>query len=97
MRAITDATEKPEKVKRHQNAPRPELPEPVANALQYDEPDPEDIDLEDIDELEPSELVVEGAHRRDERVQDAQETERDQNKTPEQDTGPLDDLFQSET
>jgi DNA-binding transcriptional ArsR family regulator len=97
MRAITDATEKPAKVERHQNAPRPKLPDPVADALQYDEPDLEDIDIENIDELEPRELVVEGAHRRDEHVQDVQGTERNQNETPEQDTGPLDDLFQSET
>jgi len=84
MRAITDATEKSEKVQRHQNAPRPELPEPVADALQYDEPDIEDID-------------VEAAHREDGRVdetQDAQEAERDRKQTPEQDTDPLDELFQ---
>ena len=100
MRAIADATEKPEKVQRHQNAPRPELPEPVANALRYDEPDFEDIDVEAIDGLEARNLAVEGSHREDKRVdetQDAQEAERDRKKTPEQDTSPLDKLFQSET
>lgn len=96
MRAITDATEKPEKVQRHQNAPRPELPEPVASALQYDEPDSEDLETKDIDELEARELIVEGAHRSRQQVdetQEAQHAERDRKKSPKQDTAPLDDLF----
>jgi DNA-binding PadR family transcriptional regulator len=95
MRAITDATEKPEKVERHQNAPRPELPAPVANALQYDEPDLEDIDVDAIDELEPRELVAEGVHRRSEQRDERREAqdEDDGKKSPEQDTEPLDKLF----
>ena len=100
MRAITEATEKPEKVKRHQDAPRPDLPETVANALEYDEPDLEDLDIDDIGKLEGSDLVVEGAHRKDERADEAQEGKegnRGRTKTPKQDTEPLDDLFQSET
>jgi hypothetical protein len=39
MRAVHDATHKTETVKRHENAPRPELPEEVCDALEYDEPD----------------------------------------------------------
>lgn len=100
MRAITDATEKPEKVERHQNAPRPELPESVANALHYDEPETEAIDFEDIEELDPRELVVEGAHRRakgSDETRTAEDIEDDGEKTPRQDTGAFDELFQSDT
>ena len=45
VRAIHDATHKTETVKRHENAPRPTLPEAVRNAFKYDEPEtPTDID-----------------------------------------------------
>jgi len=44
MRAIHDATHKTETVKRHENAPRPTLPDEVHDALDYDEPDvPSDV------------------------------------------------------
>ena len=39
MRAAHDATHKTEAVQRHEDAPRPGLPEPVSEALEYDEPD----------------------------------------------------------
>ena len=39
MRAAHDATHKTEVVQRHEAAPRPGLPEPVTEALAYDEPD----------------------------------------------------------
>lgn len=38
MRAAHDATHKTETVRRHENAPRPELPDAVQEALAYDEP-----------------------------------------------------------
>ena len=44
MRAIHDATHKTETVRRHENAPRPTLPDEVRDALEYDEPDaPTDV------------------------------------------------------
>ena len=42
MRAVHDATHKTETVQRHEAAPRPPLPEPVAERLEFDETDPED-------------------------------------------------------
>lgn len=95
MRAITDAVEKPEKVERHQNAPRPDLPDSVADALQYDEPNLEDVDVDAIDELEPGELVAEGVHRRSEQKDESIEAQDEdyEEKSPEQDTEPLDELF----
>lgn len=38
MRVAHDATHKTETVQRHEDAPRPALPEPVTSALVYDEP-----------------------------------------------------------
>lgn len=90
MRAINDVTEKTEKIKRHQNASRPNLPEAVANALQYPEPE-----TEDISSIEPSELDDEVSNRGNEHDErDRKASERDRTKTPEQDTGALNDLFQ---
>lgn len=42
MRAAHDATHKTEAVQRHEDAPRPDLPESVAEVLEYDEPDQPD-------------------------------------------------------
>lgn len=39
MRAAHDATHKTETVQRHEDAPRPALPESVSTSLEYDEPD----------------------------------------------------------
>jgi len=47
MRAVHDATHKPETVQRHQKAPRPSLPDSVRSALHYDELDPEESVPED--------------------------------------------------
>lgn len=38
-RAVYEETEKSERVQRHENAPRPTLPEAVREALEFDEPD----------------------------------------------------------
>ena len=46
LRAVHDNTVKPERIQRHENAPRPELPDVVADALEIDE------EAVDIDELE---------------------------------------------
>lgn len=100
MRAISDGTEKSEKVKRHQNGPRPQLPELVASALHYEEPDSEDIGIKDPDELEARAIFAEGSHQSDNRIdemQETQEAESDSKKTPEQDTRTFDELFQSDT
>ena len=44
MRAVHDATYKTETVQRHENAPRPPLPDSVHDAINYDEPDtPTDV------------------------------------------------------
>lgn len=40
MRAVHDATHKTVTVKRHENAPRPTLPEAVRDSIEYDEPEP---------------------------------------------------------
>lgn len=42
MRAAHDATHKTETVQRHEDAPRPVLPESVSDVLEYDEPDQPD-------------------------------------------------------
>lgn len=41
-RALYENTRKTEKIKRHESAPRPELPETVTEALEFDEPDLDD-------------------------------------------------------
>ncbi|WP_049903804.1 helix-turn-helix domain-containing protein [Halococcus agarilyticus] len=46
LRAVHDNTVKPERIQRHEDAPRPELPDVVANALEFDE------EAVDADELE---------------------------------------------
>jgi hypothetical protein len=51
LRPVHDATRKSEPVQRAEAAPRPSLPDPVAAALTYDEPDP-------TDELSCSEELV---------------------------------------
>ena len=38
-RALYENTRKTEKIERHESAPRPELPDAVADALEFDEPD----------------------------------------------------------
>ena len=38
-RALYENTRKTEKVERHESAPRPEIPDAVAQALEFDEPD----------------------------------------------------------
>ncbi|RBI60421.1 ArsR family transcriptional regulator [halophilic archaeon] len=38
-RAVYEETEKSERVRRHESAPRPTLPEAVIDALEFDEPD----------------------------------------------------------
>ncbi|MDZ7731168.1 MAG: winged helix-turn-helix domain-containing protein [Natrialbaceae archaeon] len=45
MRAAHDATHKTETIRRHEAAPRPELPVPVREALVYEEPEAEAMDL----------------------------------------------------
>lgn len=42
VRAAHDATHKTETVRRHEDAPRPQLPEVVSEALEYDEPTRDD-------------------------------------------------------
>lgn len=42
MRAAHDATHETETIQRHEEAPRPNLPESVSEALEYDEPDQPD-------------------------------------------------------
>lgn len=47
MRAVHDNTQKTETVERHENAPRPRLPDAVHTTLSFDEPDtPADVDAE---------------------------------------------------
>ncbi|MDB2269849.1 ArsR family transcriptional regulator [Halorubrum ezzemoulense] len=43
-RALYENTRKTEKIERHESAPRPELPDAVADALEFDEPDLDAID-----------------------------------------------------
>lgn len=60
MRALTDHTYVTQQVKRHRDAPRPELPEAVAAALSYDEPDSSGIlgESERVDTLRDSSLFA---------------------------------------
>lgn len=44
-RALYENTRKTEKIERHEAAPRPELPAAVAEALAFDEPDLESVDV----------------------------------------------------
>jgi len=44
-RALYENTRKTEKIQRHEAAPRPDLPPAVAKALEFDEPDLDDIDV----------------------------------------------------
>ena len=44
-RALYENTRKTEKIERHEAAPRPELPEAVAKALEFDEPDLDAVDV----------------------------------------------------
>ena len=43
-RALYENTRKTEKIERHESAPRPELPDAVADALEFDEPDLDAVD-----------------------------------------------------
>jgi len=45
-RALYENTRKTEKIERHESAPRPELPEAVADALEFDEPDFDTVDVD---------------------------------------------------
>jgi hypothetical protein len=45
-RALYENTRKTEKIERHESAPRPELPDAVADALEFDEPDLDAVDAE---------------------------------------------------
>jgi hypothetical protein len=47
-RALYEKTRKARKIERHEAAPRPDLPSAVAEALEFDEPDMEEVDP-DID------------------------------------------------
>jgi len=44
-RALYENTRKTEKIQRHEAAPRPDLPTAVAAALEFDEPDPDGVDV----------------------------------------------------
>jgi len=44
-RALYENTRKTEKIERHESAPRPELPPAVAEALEFDEPDLDAVDI----------------------------------------------------
>ena len=44
-RALYENTRKTEKIQRHEAAPRPDLPPAVAKALEFDEPDLDDVDV----------------------------------------------------
>jgi predicted transcriptional regulator len=43
-RAVYEETQKSERVQRHEDAPRPTLPEAVTEALEFDEPDTEEAE-----------------------------------------------------
>lgn len=47
LRAVHDNTVKPERIQRHEDAPRPDLPDSVAEALDFDETD---LDVSELDE-----------------------------------------------
>lgn len=51
MRAAHDATHKTDTVQRHEAAPRPRLPAPVSEALEYDEPEHADDTTEETTSL----------------------------------------------
>lgn len=64
MRAAHDATHKTETVQRHEEAPRPELPESVSEALVYDEPDADEaatVDTISIAELREQTFYADAA------------------------------------
>lgn len=63
MRAAHDATHKTETVKRHEDAPRPVLPDSVATVLKYDEPtQPEEaMDSTSLSELREQTLYADAA------------------------------------
>jgi DNA-binding Lrp family transcriptional regulator len=44
-RALYENTRKTEKIERHESAPRPELPDAVADALEFDEPALDAVDV----------------------------------------------------
>lgn len=44
-RTLYENTRKTEKIQRHESAPRPDLPDAVADALEFDEPDLDDVDV----------------------------------------------------
>ena len=44
-RALYEHTRKTEKIDRHESAPRPKLPDAVADALEFDEPDRDAVDV----------------------------------------------------
>jgi len=44
-RAFYENTRKTEKIERHESAPRPELPDAVVEALEFDEPDLDAVDV----------------------------------------------------
>jgi len=44
-RSLYENTRKTEKIQRHEAAPRPDLPTAVAAALEFDEPDPDGVDV----------------------------------------------------
>lgn len=45
-RALYDSTRKTEKIERHESAPRPELPTAVLEALEFEEPDLDTVDVD---------------------------------------------------
>jgi hypothetical protein len=63
MRAAHDATHKTETVNRHEDAPRPDLPEVVREALAYDEPDQPDetADATSLSELREQTFYADAA------------------------------------
>jgi hypothetical protein len=46
VEVLHENTRKTEKVERHESAPRPELPDAVADALEFDEPDLDAVDVD---------------------------------------------------
>lgn len=65
MRVLHDHTHKTDQVERHENAPRPSLPDTVSEALAYDEPDLDADDPQDLEEtmaeLRESSIFAEAA------------------------------------
>lgn len=64
MRAAHDATHKTETVQRHEDAPRPRLPDPVSKAVAYEEPariDDAVADTTDVSELRAQTLYADAA------------------------------------